>query len=270
VPAQGYWEDFVREVVSRNKDIIQHWEFFNEPNAGCSATNAGFFEGDVTQYVDFVLVPGADAVHDECPTCKVVAPGVHNLGAKVVGVGQCANQSGLDWLDYVLAKARSHIDIIAYHNYRAADNGFVSEMEAIRQKMLDYFVPLWDGQSGVPVWLTETGYSNGAPWGSPTGTEQQRYYIHRVLQEMVSRTWWSTTIFFAAFDTFQFANKEGTATSDVDWVLVDGGWAPTPAISTHNRTYAPKPAFFWLQQAVHQEPYFGGFGAPRLSSKLSW
>jgi hypothetical protein len=76
VPIDGAYTAFVTATVGHFQDRVTHYELWNEPNL------EQFFEGSPADYTSRVLVPGAQAVHSVCPTCKVVGPGLASIGSE--------------------------------------------------------------------------------------------------------------------------------------------------------------------------------------------
>lgn len=201
VPKAGTYAPFATAVVNRYKAKISHWEIWNEPNLD------HFFEGTPQQYIDRILIPGADAVHAACPTCKVLGPGLATVG------GEYAT-----WLDAVLTQAASKIDIVSGHIYHefgkpgdgtgVTSDSFANKLESHRVVKLGaatvYEGPLSfkevTDKHGVtkPFWLTETGKE--ATQGNAADEEAQRLYYQQVLELMQSRPWWTGTMFYEAFD----------------------------------------------------------------------
>ena len=72
VPKPGLYEAALRAAVQRYRGKVAHWGLWNEANLG------GFWEGTSQQYVDLVVKPGADAVHQECPECFTLGPFTFN------------------------------------------------------------------------------------------------------------------------------------------------------------------------------------------------
>lgn len=106
VPNDGAYAAFVTAVVSRYQAKVTHYELWNEPNL------EQFFEGTPQQYLDRVLVPGADALHAACATCKVVGPGLATVGTAYA-----------DWMEAVLANAASKLDVVSGHIYASFPDG---------------------------------------------------------------------------------------------------------------------------------------------------
>src|SRR5205085_4849525 len=105
---------------------IKYWELWNEPNL------SQFFEGSIQEYIDRVLMPGADAIRAACATCVIVGPGLASIGDVYD-----------DWLNAILLQAANKIDIVNGHIYAAFpadDSGagltkdsFWNKLEAHRQ-----------------------------------------------------------------------------------------------------------------------------------------
>ncbi len=240
VPTAGSFGPFVTAAVNRYKDRVTHWEIWNEPNL------MQFFAGTPQQYIDRILVPGADAVHAACATCKVIGPGLASVG------GEYAT-----WMDMVLAQAAAKLDIVSGHIYAAftvddaaaglTKDSFFNKLE-LHRKVLLYEGPLSYREvmlaRGVdkPFWLTETGRE--AAIGNTSAEASQALLYRRVLEAMLTRPWWDATFFYEAFD------EPG---SGYTWGVV----MHDPAAAGG---YRPKQAFALLTKAA-RSPAFGGTGS---------
>lgn len=246
VPIDGAYAAFVTAAVKHFEGRVTHWELWNEPNLD------GFFEGTPDDYLQRVLVPGADALHAACSSCVVMAPGLASLGGKQAV-----------WLDAVLAAAKDKIDIVSGHIYAdfagdvagagTTSDSFLNRLESHRVLKLADGTVIYEAPSsfrevmdkhGVhkPFWITETGQM--ATLGNATETAVQTKYYRRVLEAMLTRPWWEATIFYEAFDLPQFPYKWG--------VVVDEPTAP--------EGYLKKPVFDFLKQVSAAQPAFGGTG----------
>ena len=245
VPIDGAYPAFVTAVVQHFQDRVSHYELWNEPNLDT------FFEGTPDDYVARVLVPGAQAVHSACPGCKVVAPGLATIG-KEYDV----------WLDASLAAAKDEIDIVSGHIYAgfpvdspgsgSSSDSFFNKLEAHRVLETGGSV-VYEGplsfrevmdKHGVskPFWLTETGRE--ATLGDAAEEATQTLYYRRVLEAMLVRPWWESTIFYESFDE---------PASGYEWGLV----VHDPAAPTG---YQSKEVLGFLKTATGTVPGLGGSG----------
>jgi hypothetical protein len=244
VPKAGTYAAFVTAAVNRYKAKVSHYEIWNEPNLG------QFFEGTPQQYIDRVFVPGADAVHAACAGCKVVGPGLATVGTAYA-----------TWLDAVLTAAEPKLDIVSGHIYSGFPDGsgtgsgftsdsFFNKLESHRVIKIGSatiyegplsFKEVMDAHAVTkPFWLTETGKE--ATLGSATEEEAQRVYYRQVMEQMLIRSWWTTTIFYEGFDEPPAPYKWG--------VVVHDAGAPSG--------YVPKAVFSLLQKVTSSQPAFGG------------
>ena len=242
IPVAGKYEAFVTLAVNHFKDRVTYFELWNEPNL------SQFFEGTPQQYVDLILKPGADAVHAACPTCKVVSAGLASLAAAQYDT----------WLDTILSQAQAKIDVVNGHIYAGfteddpavgtTSDSFLNRLEAHRliqiggitvfEGLLSFKEVMDKNACTKPFWLTETGLE--AALGDATALDKQKTFYRRVLEKAATRPWWTTTIFYEAFDvqtnpTYHFG------------IAQDAGGG----------TYTKKPAFDELALAV-QGVAFGG------------
>jgi uncharacterized protein (TIGR03382 family) len=91
-----------------------------------------------------------------------------------------------------------------------------------------------------PFWLTETGIE--APLGDTPKLDAQTKFYRRVLESMLTRTWWTNTIFYEAFD-------EGASPYRFGVALHGTGAA-----------FTEKPVMAFLRQATAKQLLFGGNG----------
>ena len=243
VPKAGTYGPFVTAVVERYKAKVTHFELWNEPNL------EQFFEGAPRDYIDRVFVPGADAVHAACPACKVVGPGLASIGSEYG-----------DWLDQVLGAAKGKLDIVSGHIYAGfpapgSGNGVTSDsffQKLERHRVVELGgVKVFEGslsfkevmdKHGVtaPFWLTETGREATA--GDAAQEEAQRVYYRQVLEVMLTRPWWTGTIFYEAFDEPPAPYTWGVVVHDP---AAPGG-------------YRAKRALAFLKKVTSSQPAFGG------------
>lgn len=246
VPQDGSYAPFVSEVVSHFAGRVTHYELWNEPNLDV------FFEGTAEEYVSRVLVPGAQAVHAACPECQVMAPSLATIGEDYAA-----------FFDTVLASAADHIDIVSGHVYAgfpvddtgsgSTSDSFFNKLEAHRVLETGGTV-VYEGQLSLkevmdargvnkPFWLTETGRE--ATLGDAAQEASQTRLYRHVLEAMLSRPWWETTIFYEAFDEPAAGYEWGVAVHD-------------PAAP---EGFAAKDVMGFLAHAVAEQPVFGGDGA---------
>lgn len=245
VPIDGAYAAFVAATVAHFQDRVTHYELWNEPNLDT------FFEGTPADYTSRVLVPGAQAVHATCPTCKVVGPGLASIGMEYDV-----------WLDASLTAAKNQIDIVSGHIYAGfpvdssgsgqTSDSFFNKLESHRilkvgdtvvfEGPLSYREVLDKHNVTAPFWLTETGKE--ATLGDTTEEADQALYYRRVIEAMLTRPWWEQTIFYEAFDE---------PASGYEWGLVVHDAADPLG-------YKPKKVLDYLRNATATVPGLGGKG----------
>lgn len=242
VPRAGTFAPFVTAAVNRYKASVTHFEIWNEPNL------EQFFEGSPQDYIDRVLVPGADAVHAACATCKVMGPGLASVG----------NQYAT-WMDAVLGAAASKLDVVSAHIYAGFPDGSGTgaglTSDSFFNKLEDHRVvkvggaTVYEGplsfrevmqKRGVtkPFWLTETGREATA--GNAQEEEAQRVYTRKVLESMLSRPWWEATIFYEAFDLPPAPYRWGAVVADP---AAPGGFREKTVMSLLRKVSSSQPLF---------------------------
>ncbi|HVR09798.1 MAG TPA: hypothetical protein VMW75_17275, partial [Thermoanaerobaculia bacterium] len=150
------WADFCARAAQRYAFSIQYWGLWNEPNL------AKFWSGSSQQYIDDILIPGADAIHGANAAAKVGGPELAHV----------SSTQWYYWLRDVLGQAASHIDFVTHHVYDSDGNGAVTDRlnastpfggEPGLWTLIDPSVKevLQDaGWWGKPFWLTETGWES--------------------------------------------------------------------------------------------------------------
>ncbi len=158
----GDWTDFVAAAVDRYGDRVKHWGLWNEPNL------SHFYDGDREGWVDRILVPGAQTVHDTCNDCLVLGPELANLREAnwdsdegICVAGECIFNGWEVSLGEILKDAGDHIDIVTHHKYSDTADEWLSELVEGQWLIVQYMHGLkeiTDAEApGKPVWLTEFG-----------------------------------------------------------------------------------------------------------------
>jgi hypothetical protein len=148
-PWEHAWFEFVRVVVSRYRDRVHHWGLWNEPNL------KHFWTGSPEQYVNTILVPGARAVKQADPSALVCAPDL-----SMEKPWWKFSKSWNHWLEAILSRAASSIDIVTVHNYQDTGDEVIRRIVGPRMPWESFTVReimerTWTGEKRL--WLTETG-----------------------------------------------------------------------------------------------------------------
>ncbi|MCD6351488.1 MAG: hypothetical protein J7M26_05165, partial [Armatimonadetes bacterium] len=143
VPRKLSWyADYVRAVVSRYKNIIHHWEMWNEPYGW------GFWAGTPEEYAELERL-GYRAAKQADPNCQVL--------------GMCVYPGVKDWISRAAAAGGlQHLDVLTYHVYinptmvePRGDEGRSTLEEQVRylrgllREQGRREVPIWDSEGGV-------------------------------------------------------------------------------------------------------------------------
>lgn len=156
VPRVGDWQRFCFAAAQRYRGRVSHWEIWNEPNL------RRFFTGSRRDYIERLLLPGADAIHAADPAARVGGPAT-------------AHRSDGDsdwylWLYEALTRGRGRIDFATHHVYAGGGHRHLSRRleGATVAGDLPAGWGLWQpsvrevlaaaGWLGRPFWLTETGW----------------------------------------------------------------------------------------------------------------
>jgi hypothetical protein len=190
----AYWTDIVREAVSRYRGRLRFWQFWNEPNLN------GFWSGSMQQYRVQILEAGARVAKNVHPGCRVVSPGLANIG------------SWRDWFEETM-KAKDFIDIINHHNYQDSGGEVIPSLE--RDSLFRPSLRTLIQENDVddrPFWLTETGRR------SEEG-DQRRYYEEAVAS-LRTKSWVDKLFFFHYWD--------GSGQGNGGFGIVNEDFSPKP------------------------------------------
>ncbi len=281
------WSDFVFATVSHFKGRVRHWGMWNEPNL------KAFFEGTLDDYVDRILVPGAQAVRWADPSALVLGPELAGLGDSSQWNGEngscvfgvCTFNGWEIDLAQVLERAGSSIDIITHHFYK---KNATALMEAVLDGEYDSLIGLVKTHSSLKeivekyypnkdVWLTEYGWETPAygGWsggGSVSEANQAAYHVAFLdaRERVVTGTW-------DASDNDPWPNLSRVFLYDARDSVVDGhlyafgilrvDGTPKPAwaairdfIAAHPPSCPPQPPAFQTLPVIALEQ---GSAAPR-------
>jgi len=176
------WLTYVRTVVERydgdgtddapGSPRMDYWEVWNEPNLSLYWPPAP----DVNEYFELLKITYA-AIKETDPTAQVVLGGLSGSGVNAEGTGYLQGLYGLGGGDY--------FDVVSIHHYihpALEDNieRLQGSLTATRQVMND------NGDTDVPLWLTEIGWSDALDaWGQPTASQDEiAAYLTRVFTEL--------------------------------------------------------------------------------------
>jgi hypothetical protein len=229
------WEDFCWRAAHRYRGRVLHWELWNEPN------QPAFWAGTRGQYIDRILVPGADAVHAADSRARAGGPALAHLESAL----------WYDWLLEVLVRAGAKLDFATHHLYDSDGPADLTEkLEAPtpfgdNPALWDLWSPsvkevLEEGQwLGKPFWLDETGWA-----AKKVGEAKQASHLGGLLEAWasgVSGRGWLQKIFV-------YELRDGPAAVDPNgFGLLRADGSPKPAydayrdfIAAHS-TPAPAP-----------------------------
>ncbi len=177
--------EYAYQVVSRYKGDVRAWEVWNEPNTAENWKPAP----DPAAYVallreTFLAIKYAD------PQATVVFGGLSGNG--VDGDDASGLKSNFIAEAYA-AGAQGYFDVMAIHPYILPNSGIdtLRNKIAATREVLDKH-----GDRQVPLWLTEIGAPNDAPWW-PTAPLQTEAGVANWLEQVYTRLWdQSPTIFW--------------------------------------------------------------------------
>ncbi|MEZ4463311.1 MAG: beta-galactosidase [bacterium] len=193
VPRPGTFARYVLANVDHFRGRVTHFGLWNEPNLD------HFYEGSVDSYLERIVRPGAQAVREACPECRV-------LGPDLAGVSGWQS-----YLERVLRGAPDAFDVLTHHTYAAvpgvrpglwACDDFDHALD-IGDDALCFYKPglrqvLDQAGYAGEVWLTETGYRTRPDDAGEQ--ERQRRTVEGVLATQLATPWWTTTFFYELSD----------------------------------------------------------------------
>jgi polysaccharide biosynthesis protein PslG len=195
-PAQTrFWTDFVAAAVSRYRDRIRHWQFWNEPNI------TEFWSGTRAQYRTEILEPAVAVARSLDSRLEVVGPGLANL------------RDWRDWLREALQDP-AVVDVVNHHNYGRDGREAIEDLERDlpgRPSLRTLLREL--GLDGKPFWLTETGRRSSQG--------DQRAYYQEVADVLEQSAWVRRVFFFHYWD--------GPGQGDGGFGIVNEDLSPKPA-----------------------------------------
>lgn len=131
--------NYVYQVVSRYKDRVRHWEVWNEPNIPT-------FWKPQPQSRDYaqLLKTAYEQAHRADPGCVIV--------------GGATSMTDVNFLtDVAKSGCIQYMDAVSFHPYTMADGP--EEMDLPRQIENVRNVMEKHGRSGIPMWITEMGWT---------------------------------------------------------------------------------------------------------------
>jgi hypothetical protein len=205
------WVTFCYQAAQRYRRTITYWGMWNEPNL------PRFWSGSRADYVDFILRPGALAIHSANPAAKVGGPDLAHVTA--------GGADWFDWLQLTLLEAGDDLDIITHHVYDSdGSQGVTTKLNA--STIFANSPSLW----GVvppsvrevlkttgwyrlkPFWLTETGWESAS-----VSEDSQAAYLSGLLGDWfgINRDWVDKVFFYELQDapagnTFGILRSDGS------------------------------------------------------------
>jgi hypothetical protein len=182
---KAYWKNFVRWTVNRYKKKIKYWAMWNEPNLN------KFWAGSVEEYLDLILIPGAEAAKMIDPSCKIVGPDLAHLHSK--------ESKWNIWLRKIIRYGgKENLDVISHHIY---DNDgpldIINKLEWDQAPLIPAVVKVLqeEGVDNKPFWITETGWDT-----DEVGENVQSDYYLEFLQRRENRTYINKIFFYQIID----------------------------------------------------------------------
>jgi len=132
------WENFVREEVKKNKDIIYFWEVWNEP----SMTEMRFRYGTPAEYLE-LLKRTQKVIKEENGAAKIIVTSDYTDEGAEKFTNEFLSLGGADYLDYLSFHPFNAIDPKARYDLSET----ISQEKELAKK---YNKPLWITEIGTP------------------------------------------------------------------------------------------------------------------------
>lgn len=179
------WREFCYLAARRYAGRIHAWGLWNEPNL------ERFWLGTRSEFIDTILLPGAEAIRLADPSALVCGPDLAHLSS--------ANWE--DWLVETVRAAIDLLDVVTHHVYPSGGLAIEVTNDLEEGGQLPFQPPsvrevLQDAEWwGRPFWLTETGVESER-WGEG----RQASFVENLLGQWFSPTRgnrdWVDAIFF--------------------------------------------------------------------------
>jgi len=251
VPVAGTYSEYVRKSVAHFRPMgVTHYGLWNEPNL------RDFWEGTAEQYVSIIVKPGIEAIELGCADagysdCLALGPELSHGGDYDVWLQNILHQMDLQGISF---------DIYTHHIYQGfpetgvqiwdGDRFFEAldhrRFSFTRRGFIDTLVDSGHAPSRIPdreVWITETGYRCNPPMDSGEQSTQSVYYM-RVIDEQLSRAWYTNTFFYEIQDSFDQIDGFG---------IIRRISGPD---STWSDNFEFKEAYYALKNRIASEPAF--------------
>ncbi|MBD3375047.1 cellulase family glycosylhydrolase [candidate division KSB1 bacterium] len=215
------WTDYVRGMVTRYKDRISFWEFWNEPN-----------------YPSF-WKPKPDAF-EYVRLCKTGSRLIRSIDPDAILIA-----GSMARLDYPYAEkmfafgVAPYIDIITFHPYNIFPEGSVNKMSypvqtpefyrpsshqistlAQMVQSHEQGIELWQGECGYPSTQYSHGWTGTGPWGENI---QAKWLLRRMLVDVSQNL--RVSCYFSMSE-FSLGSGDRLNTKGL---LRYGSWQPKPA-----------------------------------------
>jgi hypothetical protein len=183
----GTWGTRVREVVEHYKDVVSHWEVWNEPNLSWGAAD---------DYTNRILKPAYQAI-------KAADPAATVIGGTVVGGTE---QLGY-WDAIGMAGGFDHLDVIGFHPYTGnnrsfEENGLSTYVEALRGLFDRY-------QAGdKPLWNTESSFASCMACPGLQYSAADKLVRGRVLHDQLGVSRWGYFYTEGVFESWALSTGE--------------------------------------------------------------
>ena len=215
--------DFCYAASQRFAGKIKYWGLWNEANGNFEIrdppvpSSPSAWGGTLQEFIDIILIPGADGIHAGNPTALVGGPELTSMweGAPPITI------NWFTWLRACLEQAGDKLDFITHHVYghpsfvtnrlekptsHGGDPNFWLTDEPSVKEVLEY-----TGFFGKkPFWLTETGGWKSDDGGEDFQAELLGVFLDQWYTGRPGRDWLDKVFYYQLYDQDEGGNPFNT------------------------------------------------------------
>jgi hypothetical protein len=257
------WREFCYLAARRYAGRIRAWGLWNEPNLD------RFWNGTRQDYIDIILIPGAEAIRLADPSALICAPDLAHL----------SSADWANWLRATIDAAGDSLDVVTHHVYPS--NGWASEVTYD----LETGGPFPFSPPAVQRVLQETGWWRRPFWLSETGVESERWgegrqatFVGELLRQWFApdrgyRSWVDRLFFYEMNDgpspsSYTFGLIRGSpGFTPKEAYLAYSGFIEDATVDDAELVSSDVPRFFRQGEVVRSEITFRNTGTTSWSTE---
>lgn len=188
VPNMQAWKNFVHQMTSRYKDLVDAWEVWNEPNL------EEFWVGDARQYFE-LLRNAYPIIKRNDPEGVVAAPGLATL----------YSAKPMEFLKRLKAYgALSYLDVVSHHTYGP-------DARSLKRLLTETKI----GKPSVLKMMKETGFDKKPFWLTEFGCDELRsggeamnaHCLAEQIKYLTTQQWIEKAFIYSLIDDPRYLDK---------------------------------------------------------------